>query len=60
MGSKERYCYGLSIEPGEDSEMGRLLRSISVDYLNGPDTSKLEVITKEEALQQFRKLEKSR
>ncbi len=58
MGSEERYCYGLSIEPGGDTEMGRLLRSISADYLNGPDTAGLEVLTKDEALQQFRELER--
>jgi ferredoxin len=58
MGSEQRYCYGLSIEPGRDTEMGRLLRSISADYLNGPDTAGLEVLTRDEALQQFRELEK--
>jgi len=60
MGSEQRYCYGLSMEPGEDTEMGRLLRSIDADYLNGPDTAGFEVVSKEEALQQFRELEQQK
>jgi NAD-dependent dihydropyrimidine dehydrogenase PreA subunit len=59
-GEEHRYCYGLSIEPGDDTEMGRVLRSISADYLNGPHTAGLEVISKTEALQQFRELEKKK
>jgi ferredoxin len=58
MGSEQRYCYGLSLEPGEDTEMGRLIRSIGADYLTGPDTSGLETVSKEEALSQFREHEK--
>lgn len=58
MGSEQRYCYGLSMEPGGDTTMGRLIRSIGADYLTGPDTSGLEILSREEALIQFRELEK--
>ena len=58
MGSEQRYCYGLSMEPGEETTMGKLIKSIGADYLTGPDTSGLEVLSTEEALEQFRELEK--
>ncbi|MDW7730222.1 MAG: 4Fe-4S binding protein [Bacillota bacterium] len=57
MGSEQRYCYGLSMEPGQETEMGKLIRSIGADYLTGPETSGLETLSKEEALDQFRELE---
>lgn len=58
LGSEQRYCYGLSLEPGDDTEMGKILRSISADYLNGPDVAVLEVVPKGLALEQIRSLEK--
>ena len=35
MGSEQRYCYGLSMEPGEETAMGKLIKSIGADYLTG-------------------------
>ena len=58
VGTEQRYCYGISMEPGEDTEMGRIIRSIGADYLTGPHTSGLEVVPAETALEQFRELEK--
>lgn len=57
MGSEQRYCYGLSMEPGDETALGRLIRSIDADYLTGPETSGLEHLSGEEALEQFRALE---
>lgn len=58
VGTEQRYCYGISMEPGEETEMGRIIRSIGADYLTGPHTSGLEVVPAETALEQFRELEK--
>lgn len=58
VGTEQRYCYGISMEPGEETEMGRLIRSIGADYLTGPHTSGLEAVPAEAALEQFRELEK--
>jgi len=57
-GSEHRCCYGLSLEPGEDTELGRLVRSSGAEYLTGPDTSGLETISKQEALRHIQELEK--
>ena len=58
MGSEQRYCYGLSMEPGDDTTMGRLIRSIGADYLTGPHTSGLETLTKDDALEQFKEIDR--
>ncbi len=57
-GTEQRYCYGVSMEPGKDTTMGRLIRSVGADYLTGPHTDGLETVSTEEALEQFRALEK--
>ncbi len=57
-GSEHRYCYGISMVPGSESQMLKIQRSIDADYLTGPDISGLEEVPKEEALEQMRDLEK--
>ena len=58
VGTEQRYCYGISMEPGGDTTLGRLIRSIGADYLTGPHTAGLETISSDQAIEQFRELEK--
>ncbi len=58
VGTEQRYCYALSMVPPEDSQLGKIARSTGADYLNGPHTGGLEELSKEEALIQFREMEK--
>jgi hypothetical protein len=58
VGTEQRYCYGFSMVPHEDAQMGRIIRSIGAEYLTGPNTSGLESLSKEETLKNFRDLEK--
>jgi ferredoxin len=57
LGTEQRFCYGVSLAPHE-GEMFKIVREIDMDYLTGPDTSGLEELTKEEALENFRQYEK--
>lgn len=57
LGSEQRYCYGISMAP-QEGEFAKIIREIDMDYLTGPDTAGLEVLTKEEALENFRQYEK--
>ena len=57
LGTEQRFCYGISLAPKE-GEMLKIIRGIDMDYLTGPDTSGLEELTKEEALENFRQYEK--
>lgn len=50
VGTEQRYCYGISMVPQEQSQMGQLIRSIDADYLTGPGTAGLETLPKEESL----------
>jgi ferredoxin len=52
-----RFCYGLSIVPG-GGEFFKIINGIDVSYVTGPDTSGLEKLTKEEALENFREYER--
>jgi ferredoxin len=56
LGTEQRYCYGVSMGPN-GGEMFKLMQGISTDYQSGPYASGLEVLTKEEALANFRKYE---
>ena len=58
LGTEERYCYGLSMVPAEQSKLKEIVEAIGADYLTGPDVKGLETVPKEEALEQFRDLEK--
>lgn len=57
-GSEQRYCYGVSMVPSAESQFGQIIRSIDADYLTGPQTSGIEVLSKEVALSTLRELEK--
>ena len=57
LGTEQRFCYGVSLAP-QEGEMFKIIREIDMDYLTGPDTSGLEELTKEEALESFRQYEK--
>jgi len=58
IGSEQRYCYGFSMVPHAESQMGQLIRSIGAEYLTGPATSGVEVLSREEAAKSIRDLEK--
>ncbi len=58
VGSEQRYCYGISMVPEEESQMTKIIREIDADYLTGPGTVGLEELPKDEALDNFRELEK--
>lgn len=57
VGTEQRYCYGISMVPTQKSQMAEMLNSLGADYLSGPHTSGLEALSKEEALEQIRRLE---
>jgi ferredoxin len=57
LGTEQRFCYGISLAP-QEGEMFKIIKEIDMDYLTGPDTSGLEELTKEEALENFRQYEK--
>ncbi len=54
--SEQRYCYGVSMGPN-GGKLFKLMGDLSADYKSGPNTSGLEVLTKEETLANFRKYE---
>src|SRR4030042_777363 len=54
---KERYCYGVSLSP-QGGIYQKRIEKIDPDYLDGPDTPNIEVLTKEQALDYFRQYEK--
>ena len=56
LGTEQRYWYGLSMGPN-GGEVFKLMQGISPDYQAGPYASGLEVLTKEQALANFRKYE---
>jgi Pyruvate/2-oxoacid:ferredoxin oxidoreductase delta subunit len=56
-GEEKRYCYGLSMGPN-GGKLGQILNEMDSSFLSGPDSAGLEVVTKEEALKQFKELEK--
>jgi ferredoxin len=58
LGSEQRYCYGFSMVPDAESQMGQLLRSCGAEYLSGPNTSGLEALSRDEAVDNIRGLEK--
>ena len=58
VGTEQRYCYGISMVPQEESKFAQLIREIDTSYLTGPDTSGLEVLSKDEAITSLRELEK--
>jgi len=57
LGKEKRYCYGLSISPG-GGEFSRIIRGLEHNYLEGPDTSGFEALSKEETLHALREHER--
>ncbi len=57
-GTEQRYCYGVSMVPQEESGLFRIARETGGEWLAGPDTGGLEALSREEALASFRELEK--
>ncbi len=57
-GGEQRYCYGISMVPQEESGLTRIARELDASWLTGPDTGGLEALSREEALASFRELEK--
>ncbi len=49
VGSEQRYCYCLSMAPN-GGMMAKLISEVGASYLTGPDTSGMEVMSKEQAL----------
>lgn len=58
LGREERYCYGLSLVPAEESRLRQLVQSLGAEYLTGPEVQGLETLSGEVALKQFTELEK--
>jgi len=56
-GKEKRYCYGISMGPN-GGRLGEIIDGIDNSFFDGPDSKGLEVMTKEEALEQFKELEK--
>jgi ferredoxin len=53
---EQRYCYGVSVLPaGEEAQ--KVINQPGAGFVTGPDTSGLEMVSKEEALEQFRRYE---
>lgn len=57
VGTEQRYCYLLSMAPN-GGVMADLVRSVDASYLTGPDTSGLEILTKNEAITSLKAHEK--
>lgn len=53
---EQRYCYGLSLKP-EGGEFFRIIESIDKSFVNGPDASGMEKLTKEQAMNNLREYE---
>jgi ferredoxin len=54
---KERYCYGVSLSP-QGGMYEKRIKEIDPNYLKGPNTTNIEVLTKEAAMEYFRQYEK--
>ena len=56
IGKEKRYCYGISLTP--ESGIAEIVKGIGDSFLTGPYTAGLENLTREEALESFRKHER--
>ncbi len=56
LGKEKRYCYGISLSP--DNVMSEIVQGLSDNFLTGPETGGVEKLTKEEAMEAFRKHER--
>lgn len=57
VGTEQRFCYGLSLAP-KGGELAKLIREIDADYLTGPNTKGLEILSNEETLAAMRDYER--
>jgi len=53
LGEEKRYCYGISMGP-DGGKMGEILRGLDNSFLGGPDTARLEAMTKDDTVSAFR------
>ncbi len=56
LGKEKRYCYGISLSP--ETGLGEILGTVVEGFDGGPYTSGAERLTREEALEAFRKHER--
>lgn len=56
LGKEKRYCYGISLSP--ETGLGEILGGLVEGFDTGPFTAGLERLTREEALEAFRKHER--
>ncbi len=56
-GEEKRYCYGISLNP-DVGKLEAVFRELVPGFSKGPDSKGNEVVTKEEALNQFKEYEK--
>lgn len=54
---EKRYCYGISMAP-DGGELARIVKGLDKSFIAGPDTSGMEVLSKEEAITAFREHER--
>ncbi|HUW18518.1 MAG TPA: 4Fe-4S binding protein [Sedimentisphaerales bacterium] len=57
LGKEKRYCYGVSLGPN-GGKLGEIVRGLDGSFLNGPDTSGMESLGKEDAISALREHEK--
>jgi NAD-dependent dihydropyrimidine dehydrogenase PreA subunit len=57
LGSEKRYCYGVSLAPDGGGFM-EILHGLDDSFLNGPDITGFETLTKDQAIAAFRDHEK--
>ena len=56
-GKEKRYCYGISMGPN-GGKFGEIMRGVDTSFLFGPDSAGVEMISKEQAIENFREHEK--
>ena len=56
LGKEKRYCYGISLSP--HGELSEIFREIGANFITGPQAGGIERLTREEALEAFRKHER--
>jgi NAD-dependent dihydropyrimidine dehydrogenase PreA subunit len=57
IGKEKRYCYGISMGPN-GGKFGELMQGVGTSFMNGPDSVGAEIISKEQAIANFRDYEK--
>jgi Pyruvate/2-oxoacid:ferredoxin oxidoreductase delta subunit len=55
---EKRYCYGISMGPG-GGKLAEIFAGLDTSFLGGPDSKGREVLSKEEAMANFREHEKA-